>query len=115
MQVNGPEGRNEQGRNSWQKAQHVWLYTDLLQALKGERFSTVFSPDGTLISASAAPHCGKLEQALRRPLVGDIDTVGRRPISIKANRRLVLLLTQITDVFGSGGAEGDGGGYGFLS
>ena len=37
---------------------HVWLYTDLLQALKGERLSTVFSPDGTLISASAAPHCG---------------------------------------------------------
>ena len=24
----------------------------------GERLSSVFSPDGTLISASAAPHCG---------------------------------------------------------
>ena len=35
----------------------MWLYTDLLQALKGERLSSVFSPDGTLISASAAPHC----------------------------------------------------------
>ena len=34
------------------------LYTDLLQALKGERLSSVFSPDGTLISASAAPQCG---------------------------------------------------------
>ena len=34
------------------------LYTDLLQALKGERLSSVLSPDGTLISASAAPHCG---------------------------------------------------------
>ena len=34
------------------------LYIDLLQALKGERLSSVFSPDGTLISASAAPHCG---------------------------------------------------------
>ena len=33
--------------------------TDLLQALKGERLSSVFSPDGTLISASAAPHCGE--------------------------------------------------------
>ena len=32
--------------------------TDLLQALKGDRLSSVFSPDGTLISASAAPHCG---------------------------------------------------------
>ena len=32
--------------------------TDLLQALKGERLNSVFSPDGTLISASAAPHCG---------------------------------------------------------
>ena len=36
----------------------VWLHTDLLQALKGERSSSVFSPDGTLISASAALHCG---------------------------------------------------------
>ena len=35
-------------------------YTDLLQALKGERLSTVFSPDGTLICAFAASHCGKL-------------------------------------------------------
>ena len=32
-------------------------YTDLLQALKGERLSSVFSPDWTLISASAASHC----------------------------------------------------------
>ena len=40
----------------------MWLYTDLLQALKGERLSSVFSPDGTLISASAAPHCGKKEE-----------------------------------------------------
>ena len=30
---------------------------DLFQALKGERLSSVFSPDGILISASAAPHC----------------------------------------------------------
>ncbi|WP_419627444.1 hypothetical protein, partial [Thiolapillus sp.] len=34
------------------------LYTDLLLALKGKRLSSVFSPDGTLISASAAPLCG---------------------------------------------------------
>ena len=27
-------------------------------AWKGERLSSVFSPDGTWISASAAPHCG---------------------------------------------------------
>ena len=36
----------------------MWLYTDLLQALKGERLSSVFSPDGTSTSASAASHCG---------------------------------------------------------
>ena len=30
----------------------------VLQALKGEPLSSVFSSDGTLISASAAPHCG---------------------------------------------------------
>ena len=28
---------------------------------KGEGLSSVFSPDGTLISASAAPHCGELQ------------------------------------------------------
>ena len=48
--------------------QHVWLYTDLLQAWKGERLSSVFSPDGTLISAYAAPHCG-LHQGWMRILV----------------------------------------------
>ena len=32
--------------------------TDLLQALKGERLSSVFLSAGTLISASAAPQCG---------------------------------------------------------
>ena len=40
----------------------MYGYTDLLQALKGERLSSVFSPDGTLISASAASHCGGKEQ-----------------------------------------------------
>ena len=33
----------------------MWLYTDILQALKGERLSSVISPDETLISASADP------------------------------------------------------------
>ena len=42
----------------------MWLYTDLLQALKGECLSSVFSPDGTLISASTAPHCGELIQTI---------------------------------------------------
>ena len=37
---------------------HGYNYTDLLQALRGERLSAAFSLDGTLISASAAPHCG---------------------------------------------------------
>ena len=36
--------------------------TDLLQAIKGERLSSVFLPDGTLTSASAAPHCGVTTQ-----------------------------------------------------
>ena len=34
------------------------MYGYILQALKGERLSSVFSPDWTLISVSAAPHCG---------------------------------------------------------
>ena len=49
------------------KCSSVWPYTDLLQTLKGERLSSVFSPDGTLISASAAPHCGK---RIRRRRIG---------------------------------------------
>ena len=36
----------------------MWLYTDLLQELKGECLSSVVSPDEILISLSAAPHCG---------------------------------------------------------
>ena len=36
----------------------LFLYTDLLQALKGERLSSVFSSDGAVISASTAPHYG---------------------------------------------------------
>ena len=52
-------GRNQQGRNPWQLVLHVWLYTDLPQALKGEPFRSVFSTDWTLISVSAAPHCGE--------------------------------------------------------
>ena len=37
---------------------HAWLYSDLLQALKEEPFSSDFSTDGSLISASAVPDCG---------------------------------------------------------
>ena len=43
----------------------MYGYTDLLQALKGEHLSSVFSPDGTLISASAPPHCGDANMKLR--------------------------------------------------
>ena len=50
MQVNGPE--------RWKLARKKFHYTDLLQVLKGEPLSSVFSSDGTLFSASAAPHRG---------------------------------------------------------
>ena len=44
MEVNGPRGQKlVQGRNPWQKVKHVWLYTDLLQALKREPFRSGFS------------------------------------------------------------------------
>ena len=52
------KGRNKQRKKFLAVSVLVWLYADLLQALKGERLSSVFSPDGTLISASAALHCG---------------------------------------------------------
>ena len=64
------KGRNKQGRNAWQWVYHVWLYTDLLQAIKGECLSSVFSPDGTLISASTAPQCR--DKGIRRKLQGDL-------------------------------------------
>ena len=48
--------------------------TDLLQALKGERLSSVFSPDGTLISASAAPHCGDQQQQQKMCLLSPLNT-----------------------------------------
>ena len=37
----------------------MYGYTDLLKAFKGKPLSSVFSTDGTLISVSAAPHCGQ--------------------------------------------------------
>ena len=55
MQVNGPEGKEEIPGS---KHSMYGLYTDLLQALKGKRLNSVFSQDGTFISASAALHCG---------------------------------------------------------
>ena len=39
---------------------------DRLQDLKGEPLSYVFSSDGTLISASAAPHCGKKKKKKKK-------------------------------------------------
>ena len=37
--------------------QRAWLYSDLLQTLKGEPLSSGFSTDMSLISAFALPHC----------------------------------------------------------
>ena len=54
-------GRVEKSKEEIPGSKHSmysYFYTDLLSALKGERLSSLFSPDGTLISASAAPHCG---------------------------------------------------------
>ena len=60
MKVNGP-GRLKlgQGRNSWQLAKHAWLYSDLLLFDRRTFVSSGFSTEGTLLSASAVPHCGK--------------------------------------------------------
>ena len=55
MKVNRPE---EISKEEIPGSKRLWLYTDLLQALKGERLSSVFSSGETSISASAAPHCG---------------------------------------------------------
>ena len=62
MQVNGPEGQKGARKKFLAVSKHIWLYTDVPQALKREQkrepSRTMFSLDGTLISAPAAPHCG---------------------------------------------------------
>ena len=49
MKVNGP-GRYKlvQGRNPWQQEKHAWPYSDLIQTLKGEPWSSGFPTDGSL-------------------------------------------------------------------
>ena len=47
---------NEQEIPGSKRSMHDYILT--YSGLRGERSSSVFSPDGTLISASAAPHCG---------------------------------------------------------
>ena len=42
------------------RSMYGYTMTYSIQALKGERLSSVFSPEGTLISASAAPLCGDI-------------------------------------------------------
>ena len=59
--MNGPEfSKLGQGRNSLQSAKHAWLYSDILQVLKGEILNISALDSQTeriLISASAVPHC----------------------------------------------------------
>ena len=44
MKLNGPgRWKVEPGRNIGWKAKHAWLYSDLLQALKGEHFMALGS------------------------------------------------------------------------
>ena len=45
------------------------IYYDLLQSLKGQHLSSVFSSDGTLISVFAASHCGMQGERLLYPLI----------------------------------------------
>ena len=44
MKVNGQRRfKFEQGRNSWQRVKHAWLYSDLPQALKQETLTALSS------------------------------------------------------------------------
>ena len=46
-QLNGPKGQNlAREKYPWQQASYVWLYVDLLPALKGEPVSSVSLTDG---------------------------------------------------------------------
>ena len=64
MQVNGPEVQKLARKKSLAVSVACMVYTDLLQTLKGERLSSVFSPDGTLISAFAARHGEEAEREI---------------------------------------------------
>ena len=71
------KSRNKKGKNRERFVENTGEWTgmveirkeeipgskDLLQTLEGERLSSVFSPDGTLNSVSAAPHCGAEEKS----------------------------------------------------
>ena len=58
MQVNGPEGwKLARKKSPAVSVACIAIYCPI-PGFKGEPLSSVFSSDGTLISASAAPHCG---------------------------------------------------------
>ena len=58
-------------KNAGEWTGRVEINKEEIQALKGEPLSSKFSSDGTLISASAAPHCGAVPRpsytAVQRP------------------------------------------------
>ena len=59
MQRKGRIGKEEIPGSKRNMYGYILTYS---RALKGERLSSVFSPGGTLISASAAPHCGVIKR-----------------------------------------------------
>ena len=71
----------------------VWLYTDLLQALKGEPLNFVLSTEGTLISASTAPNCG----GYRQETPNNASNHNRKYLTVpQLNNRKHLTLFQLT-------------------
>ena len=66
---------------------------DLLQALKGEPVSSVFSTEGTVISASAAPHCGVIKITLAltsEPQDRDVAIGYASPLTLRKEGQLTL-------------------------
>ena len=80
MKVSGPEfSKLGQGRNSLQSAKHAWLYSDILQDLKGETLNLSALDSQTeriLISASAVPDCCRMldwTAPSRQHCLGEVD------------------------------------------
>ena len=69
MQLNGLKGKKYARKKSLAVSIASMAMFDLLQALQEERLSSVFSPDGTLISASTAPTVGVLQSPTTVPVV----------------------------------------------
>ena len=65
------EGRNVKKKKSWQSAKHAWLFSGLLQTLKGELLIALgFQKRGFYVTV--VPYCERESLIIRRLYKGDL-------------------------------------------